>query len=254
MPGLQLCGAALMLRLPHARPLASATVRMHVHAHATPRLPPNTHTHPPTHTPMHPRTQHHTHPCTHTRAPDSNAAFNPAWNAGCLGASLADLVSGPITLAFVSNYMYEWGDFFPLACCPGLLRAQQVRAGGGVRRAAWVSARCVLGCWRARGLALTLALTCQRPVDWRAALERTALTTHARAHTRTHVHGPRAGGVCGGRGAAQQGPRWQRLAGAPRAHTAPGGGRVCRRRGAPGWVLAGGFGSVCVCVCVCRRV
>jgi hypothetical protein len=62
------------------------------------------------------------HPPTH-----SNPAFCPAWNQGCLGARLSDLVQGDIRLALVSNYMFDW-DFFPLHCCPGLLQAKQVGA------------------------------------------------------------------------------------------------------------------------------
>jgi hypothetical protein len=34
-------------------------------------------------------------------------------------------VQGDISLALVSNYMFDW-DFFPLRCCPGLLQAKQV--------------------------------------------------------------------------------------------------------------------------------
>lgn len=59
--------------------------------------------------------------------PHSNPAFSPAWNQGCLGARLSELVQGDISLALVSNYMFDW-DFFPLHCCPGLLQAKQVGA------------------------------------------------------------------------------------------------------------------------------
>jgi hypothetical protein len=57
-------------------------------------------------------------------------SFNPAWNQGCLGARLSDLVTGNISIALVSNYMYEWG-YFPTQCCPGLMNAKQVYCTGG---------------------------------------------------------------------------------------------------------------------------
>jgi len=55
----------------------------------------------------------------------SNHAFDPAWNAGCLGVRLQQLVSGDIQLALVSNYMMNDWEIFPVDM-PGLLRAKQV--------------------------------------------------------------------------------------------------------------------------------
>ncbi|EFJ50373.1 hypothetical protein VOLCADRAFT_88920 [Volvox carteri f. nagariensis] len=49
--------------------------------------------------------------------------LSPRYNTGCLGVDLRHVVSGPLQLALVSNYMIDMG--WLLSCCPDLAKARQ---------------------------------------------------------------------------------------------------------------------------------